>query len=594
VGLSVDIVTVAVLISTSTAGGGGDPAPRGTARRIRRPEALALSRDGDRLFVANGRSGSLSVIDARLGRVIAEHDIGLGLADLTARADGRHLLAVDRTAGELLLLAHQDPSVRVVERLKVSPDPVRVRIAPGGASCVVASLWSRRLTFVALASERDEPGATSAPSRLRFTRSLDLPFCPRNLAWVRGETTLIVADAFGGKLAVIEARSGSPWSVRSLPAHNIRGLATTPDGRYLVLAHQSLDGQAQATRENVHWGMMIGNHLRVIGVADLLAAGPDSELQERSRLIRLGTDSDGAGDPAEVALLPDGGLAVALAGVGEVAIRQAREFHFFRTTVGRPPTALALAPDGETLFVADTLDDTISAVGIYTGTRRAIIPLGPRPEPDLIDRGERLFYDAQLSHDGWLSCHSCHTDGHTNGGLSDTLGDGSYGAPKRIPSLLGVATTGPWSWTGQMPRLEDQVRKSIATTLNGRAPTDAQIEALTAFLRALPPPPPSTWASRSSDREIARGREVFDRECTACHPPPNYTSASRYDVGLTDEVGNRRFNPPSLRGVGHSERLLHDARADSLEDLFRRRHHPPGVTLSDREIADVIAFLRTL
>jgi cytochrome c peroxidase len=403
-----------------------------------------------------------------------------------------------------------------------------------------------------------------------------------------------VADAFGGKLAVVDARTGSLRAVRSLPVHNIRGLATTPDGRYLVLAHQSLDGPTHATRENVHWGMLIGNHLRVIGVDDLLAAGPDSELNERSRLIRLGTDGDGAGDPTEVVHLPDGGLVVALAGVGEAAIRPSRESHFFRTTVGRRPTALALKPDGETLFVADTLDDTVSVVGIYTGTRRGIIPLGPRPEPDLVDRGERLFYDAKLSHDGWLSCHSCHTDGHTNGRLSDTLGDGSYGAPKRIPSLLGVAATGPWSWTGKMSRLEDQVRKSIATTLNGGTPTGADIQALTAFLRALPPPSPAAQARRSSDGEIVRGRGVFDRECTACHPPPNYTSPGRFDVGLADEVGNRRFNPPSLRGVGQSERLLHDGRADSLEDLFRHRHHPPGVTLTDREIADLIAFLKTL
>jgi cytochrome c peroxidase len=233
-------------------------------------------------------------------------------------------------------------------------------------------------------------------------------------------------------------------------------------------------------------------------------------------------------------------------------------------------------------------------VGIYTGIRRAIIPLGPRPELGLVDRGERLFYDAKLSHDSWLSCHSCHTDGHTNGQLSDTLGDGSYGAPKRVPSLRGVASTGPWSWTGNMHRLEDQVRQSIMTTLNGKAPTNAEIEALTAFLRSLPPPPPAAEAPRSSDVEIARGREVFARECTTCHSPPHYTSTVRYDVELTDEVGNRRFNPPSLRGVGQRDRLLHDARADSLGDLFRRHHHPPGASLTDRETTDLIAFLMTL
>ena len=99
--------------------------------------------------------------------------------------------------------------------------------------------------------------------------------------------------------------------------------------------------------------------------------------------------------------------------------------------------------------------------------RLATISLGPRPEPTAADRGERLFYSAKLSHDGWMSCHSCHTDGHTNSLLSDTLGDGSYGAPKRVPSLLGVAATGPWTWTGSIARLEDQVRKSIATTMHG-------------------------------------------------------------------------------------------------------------------------------
>src|SRR5262249_55985913 len=161
---------------------------------------------------------------------------------------------------------------------------------------------------------RGEPKVTTKRSRLQFVRSLHLPFCPRNLAWVRGGTKLIVTDAFGGRLAVVDARSGSLQSVRSLPAHNIRGLATSPDGGSLVLAHQSLDGPAHATRENVHWGMLIGNHLRVIRVDHLLAAGNDSELHEWSRLIRLGNDSDGAGDPTEVALLPDGGLVVALGG----------------------------------------------------------------------------------------------------------------------------------------------------------------------------------------------------------------------------------------------------------------------------------------
>ena len=47
-----------------------------------------------------------------------------------------------------------------------------------------------------------------------------------------------------------------------------------------------------------------------------------------------------------------------------------------------------------------------------------------------------------------MSCHSCHPDGHTNGLLNDNLGDGNFGAPKRVLSLLGVGQTGPWAWNG--------------------------------------------------------------------------------------------------------------------------------------------------
>ena len=139
--------------------------------------------------------------------------------------------------------------MHVVERLKISPDPVRVLLSPDGSSCVVASLWSRRLTFVALGPERGDSDSATTSSHLRIARVLNLPFCPRNLAWVRGGTKLVVADGFGGKLAVVDARGGSLESVRSLPAHNIRGLAAAPDGKTLVVAHQTMNGPVRTTRE---------------------------------------------------------------------------------------------------------------------------------------------------------------------------------------------------------------------------------------------------------------------------------------------------------------------------------------------------------
>ena len=59
-------------------------------------------------------------------------------------------------------------------------------------------------------------------------------------------------------------------------------------------------------------------------------------------------------------------------------------------------------------------------------------------------------------------------------------------------------------------------------------------------------------------------------------------------------MGNRKFNPPSLRGVGAREPLFHDGSAETLGDVLLRFKHPKGAAMSAGEAADLIAFLKTL
>jgi YVTN family beta-propeller protein len=567
---------------------GDEPSSPSLAPRARQPVALALSRDGGRLYVANRRSGSLSVVDPTSARVVAEHDVGRGLSDVVALPDPKYLLALDQPADSLLLLEARDRSVQVVGRRQVAPDPVSVLVAPDGGWCVVASRWSRRLTFVELSMRHE-----SAPPALGLARSLDLPFSPRNMVLARGGVRLVVADAFGGKLAVVDPKRGALESVRSLPAHNIRGLAESPDGQTLVVAHQSLNTQGRTNFDHVHWGALVNSHVRSLRMDAVLSAGSDGDLLEGGCVVSLGFTGSGAGDPAGLAVDGSGGVAVALSGVDEVAIARSPSGYFRRIGVGRRPSALALSPDGKTVYVADSLDDTVTVVDVPSGRRAGTISLGPRPESTPADLGERLFYDARLSHDGWMSCHSCHTDGNSNGRLADTLGDGSYGAPKRIPSLLGTGATGPWTWTGSVDRLEDQVRKSVERTMTGRAPSVEQVEALTAYLRSLAPP--RAVVPDDTGDAVGRGRKVFHaRNCAECHVPPRYTAKGTYDVGLADESGRREFNPPSLRGVGLREPLLHDGRAATLEDVFLKHGHPRDTEMTREEVADLVAFLKTL
>src|SRR5262249_47596450 len=153
-------------------------------------------------LVANRRSGSISVIDAATRQVVTESDVGRGLADLAVLPDGRHLLAVDQAASGLLLLHYHDRPIRVLDRIKVGPDPVRLAVSPDGPVCAVASLWSRGLTFIELA-RRASAGGLPALSPIG---GLDLPFSPRELVFAGRGTQLVVADAFGGRMAVVDPK----------------------------------------------------------------------------------------------------------------------------------------------------------------------------------------------------------------------------------------------------------------------------------------------------------------------------------------------------------------------------------------------------
>lgn len=576
------LALLGIVAATPPSPGADSPA------RFRQPVAMAFVDGGATLVAANRRSGSLSIIDVPSGKVVAEPVVGLGLSDLAVLPDGRHALAVDAVAGELLLLSLADRTARVVHRLAVGPDPARVAALPGGSSCVLSSRRARTVARVdILPADEGRPSPTLAVSRV-----LELPFSPLDLLPVRDGSSVVVADAFGGRIAVVDVAGWALAKVRELPAHNLRGLALTPDGRTIVVAHQRLGKAVKASHEDTFWGRVVGNHLGVLGVAELLGETPDGP---GFRPIEVGGVADAAGDPSDVAIDARGRVMVALGGVDEVMIGRGADRPMLRTPVGRRPSAVIPGPDGKSVYVADTLDDTITVVAADTGRYLRTIALGPRPTPDAADRGERLFYDARLSLDSWMSCHSCHTDGHTNVGLGDTFGDGTYGAPKLIPSLLGVGDTVPWAWAGTVDRLEVQVRQSIETTMHGETPRDGDVADLAAYLRTLAPPPPRPAEGPDAIAAVGRGEAAFrELGCVACHAPPRYTSARTYDVGLSDAAGLRRFNPPSLRGVSARDRFLHDGRARSLPEAILGHVRPDSVKPTDGELADLVAFLRSL
>ncbi|MBI3465116.1 MAG: hypothetical protein HY000_18975 [Planctomycetes bacterium] len=565
------------------------------ATRLRRPVAMALSHDGHWLYTANRRSGTVSVIDTRTRAVIAEPRIGRQLSDIEPTPDGRFVLVLDEAANQLIVLSPADITQSAIRNpqsainLTISPAPVSLSVTSDGRACFVASLWSRRLTKIDLTPLY----ADGSPRLPQIVTVLDLTFAPREQLLVDDERKLIVADSFGGKLAVVDTAACSLATIHDLPAHNIRGLALTPDRKTLLVSQQLLNSLAETTHNDVHWGILMSNILRWLPLENVLA--PGGEILRDSHVHSPGDSSSPGGDPAQVAMTSGGTVVWALAGVGEVALGLEYDFGLRRVPVGQRPTAVVLSPDEQTAYVADTFGDAVAVVDVERD-EASPISLGPQPELTQAERGELLFYDARLSLDGWFSCHGCHTDGHTCGLLADTQGDGTFGAAKRVPSLLGTSQTAPWAWNGSEDWLEGQIQKSVGVTMQGGELTPQQVRAISHYLHTLDPPPSLPALRGTADADaIARGRQVFHRQgCTDCHIEPAYTSADAYDVGLEDKLGQREFNPPSLRGVSQGGPYFHDGRDATLEEVFARHQHQLEAPLSENDLRDLLNFLRSL
>lgn len=557
---------------------------------LRRP--VAMVRLNDRLFVANRDTSTVSIVDLTQGRVLNEQPVGEELADLISLRRDNLLLAVDRAGHRVLLLKADETGVKVISERATAKYPVSAVVSADGKTVCVAGYWSRRLRLLSVSD--------STPPLLDVVATLDLPFVPLKQL-VLDDRHLLVTEAFAGKLAIVDLGARRLKSVQSFFGHNIRGLTLTSDRHEVLLTHQLLNAIGSTTGSNISWGGVISNTLHSIPVTLLLKSDClDFEKPERihGSRVPLGQQNHAAGDPYDVVMSSQGDIFVTLAGVHDIGVFRPREQLLQRTAVGRRPIAVDLDAERARLLVLNQFDDSISVLDSRTLGLTRTISLGPQATRSPQQRGEELFFDARLSLDGWYSCHSCHSDGHSNGLLNDNFGDGTFGTPKQILTLLGTGLTEPWGWTGTQPDLKTQIARSIEFSMAGpskAAPKldDAAFEALTTYTSLLPPAPGLKAARGTLDVEKAqRGRQHFERfQCFKCHQPPHYASPLKFAVGLKDEAGQEDFNPPSLRGVSQRGPFFHDGSAKRLRDVFEQFDHAGAASLSDDELGELLEFL---
>src|SRR5690606_3621183 len=129
--------------------------------------------------------------------------VGRQLSDVALMPDGHTLLVTDKASHELLIVRATRERVEVVERLPVARYPVHVAVSDDGRMVAVAGLWSRRITLLRVEPRKADAEDAGGQSPFRSFATLRLPFPPRLQLFVDERRRLLVADAFGGRLAII-------------------------------------------------------------------------------------------------------------------------------------------------------------------------------------------------------------------------------------------------------------------------------------------------------------------------------------------------------------------------------------------------------
>jgi cytochrome c peroxidase len=444
---------------------------------------------------------------------------------------------------------------------------------------------------------------------------------------------IVYALSGAGKLAgtirlSYDRSADSEASGRGLPNY-LGAVAISPDGRFAWVPSK---------KDNIGRGKMrdgfnldFQNSVRAIVTKIDLATG---------REVSGGRiDLDNASLARAAVFHPTGAyLFVALETSREVAVVDpvgGREM--FRFSVGRAPSALAVAPDGKTLFVHNFMDRSVSVIDLKplvdrgqkaVTTLTSVRTIGTEKLAPKVFRGKQLFYDAadpRLARDGYMSCATCHDNAEGDGRTWDFTGFGE--GLRNTPSLLGRGGMkhGFLHWSANFDEVQDfegQIRSfaggtglmSNAQFFAGtrskplgqkKAGLSPDLDALAAYLTSLTTTPASPYTTAKGTLTAAQrqGLKVFKAEgCGTCHAAPRYTisgNASKMrNIGTIDKAAGKRLSGPlkgidvpTLKGVALTAPYFHDGSAATIADAIRRHK---GVKLSKRDTVRLVEFLKAL
>jgi YVTN family beta-propeller protein len=556
--------------------------------------AVAVSPDGKLVASVNPDSDSITLVDTITLRVLAEIPVGGDPRTLSITPNSQ--IAIVTNHGEATLSVVDLRKFNETSRYSVGAMPYGV--VTDGVHIFVTEFALGSVSVIDLAT--GELLTTIAVS----------PF-PTGLALSGNGQSLYVTHLFSGKITFIDTQTSTVKATASTGAD-------TNLSQFITIAPDGTKAYLPQTRSNAtNIALLFDTTVfPIVNVIDLitLRKGDARPLLIRKR-ITLDTADEPVNMPFAIALSPNGNtLYLSNAGSDDVSvINLTNNRGLAHIKVGSNPRGIAIIPDGSKLFVNNVLDGTLSVIDTTTNTVTNTIVLTKIPLTAPILLGKRLFNSAAepaLATDHWISCATCHFDGMMDARTWLGFPDG----PRNTTSLFGVAQTLPIHWSGDLDELQDveltirniqagsglirgEINDSLGSSHTGLS---TELDALASYMETIEMP----RSPYNSDQiAIGRGQIIFgELACNTCHIPPLYTDHQLHDVGTGDLAKEKNshgrgvsFDTPSLRGLWLSAPYFHDGSARTLEDVLHTgKTHNSKNKLNTDQFNDLFAFLRAI
>ena len=582
------------------------------------PLEVLLSPDGARLYVLCQQSGDIRVLDASTYAVIKTIAVGRLPRGFSLSADGKRLFVTNSWDDTLSVI--DTGTLAVVDTWPVGAEPSSVVEDRAGKRLFVANRISGDIAVLDAATGAEEKRLLGGRGSSYLTLSPDG-------ARIYGTHIYPNPSPFRtppqSEITVID--TARAVVIDRIPLHFVAGvfhLAISADGRLGAVAEYHPKNLVPLA--HLEHGGAFADTLTLFG-ADV-GKPVEIPLDELERY---------AAQPFGVAIAADKSRLYVTCGGSEMVTvidlpRLLRYVHahpkpfaedlsassnyvIARIAVGHNPRGLVISPDGRRLFVANRLEDTISAIDTRTNRVASTIALAGPKTVSLLRHGEQTFYTARQSFQGQIGCASCHIDS-TLDGLNWDLEPDGFGRDIVDNRLLeDLRGTEPFKWNGGNPDLPTEcgprTEKYFWRSENYPPLTLAD---LVVYVRSIPARP-NRW--RLPGRELTpaqeRGRALFVRSvdkfgnpipegnrCAYCHSGPKGTSQKSFDVGTRKATdGSAMLDTPQLTNIALTAPYLHDGSAATLEEIWTLFNpddkHGRTNDLTKDELNDLIEYLRT-